>query len=145
MKSIAKLIRFTSVIERIAPEVPRFLVYSGKAWEESETFIVDVSLNGIPIGLRNLIPWTGRGWHFQLPESTCRTVGVDTGDRVQVEMHRLGDALPKELQDLLDSNARAAKVWNQLPNGEKRDFVLFVANAKRSETRTRRAKRLLTV
>ena len=107
MKSSTVSIRFESVIERIAPEVPRFIVYSGKAWDETGTVIVDVSLNGIAIGL-------------------------DTGDRVQVEIYRLGDALPKELQDLLKRHAKAEKRWSELPKAEQRDFVLFVANAKRS-------------
>lgn len=132
MKSSTVSIRFESVIERIAPEVPRFIVYSGKAWDETGTVIVDVSLNGIPIGLRNLIPWPERGWHVGLSESICRKVGVHTGDRVQVEIYRLGDALPKELQDLLKSHAKAEQRWSELPKAEQRDFVLFVANAKRS-------------
>src|SRR5215469_5175714 len=72
-------ISFDAIIERIAPEVPRFIVYPGKAWEEKETFIVDVSLNGISIGLRNLIPWRERGWHFGLSQPMCRKVGVETG------------------------------------------------------------------
>jgi hypothetical protein len=40
-------IRFDAVIERLAPEVPRFFVYAGKAWDETATFIVDISLNRI--------------------------------------------------------------------------------------------------
>jgi uncharacterized protein YdeI (YjbR/CyaY-like superfamily) len=73
----------------------------------------------------------------------CRKVGVETGDRVHVEMRRLGDTRPQELQELLKSNAKAEKVWNTLSTGERRDFVLFVADAKKPETRIRRARRLL--
>lgn len=131
-------IRYDALIERIDPEVPRFVVYSGQAWNETRTFIVDVSLNGVAIGLRNLIPWKERGWHFGLSEPICRKVGVDTGDWVHVEMRRLGGRLPQELQDLLRSDAKAEKRWNALPDGERRDFVLFV-------TRLRRARRLLAV
>lgn len=54
-------ISFDARIERIAPEVPRYIVYPGEAWDESATFIVEVALNGIPIGLRNLIPLKERG------------------------------------------------------------------------------------
>lgn len=137
-------ISFDAVIERIAPVVPRFIVYPGKAWDETAgTFIVDVSLNGIPIGLRNLIPWKERGWHFGLSQPMCRKVGVDTGDRVRVEMRRLGDSRPRELQELLQSDPRAEKAWKGLSAGERRDFVLFVASAKKPETRMRRARRLL--
>ena len=143
MKTGDEPISFDAVIERIAPEVPRFIVYPGKAWDETGTFIVDVSLNGIPIGLRNLIPWKERGWHFGLSQPMCRKVGMETGDRVHVEMRRLGDTRPQELQDLFKSDPRAEKAWKRLSAGERRDFVLFVADAKKPETRMRRARRLL--
>jgi Bacteriocin-protection, YdeI or OmpD-Associated len=143
MKTGDEPISFDAVIERIAPEVPRFIVYPGKAWDETGTFIADVSLNGIPIGLRNLIPWKERGWHFGLSQPMCRKVGMETGDRVHVEMRRLGDTRPQQLQDLLKSDPRAGKAWKGLSAGERRDFVLFVADAKKPETRMRRARRLL--
>ena len=73
----------------------------------------------------------------------CRKVGVETGDRVHVEMRRLGDTQPHELEELLRSDPRAQKAWNALSVGGRRDFVLFVADAKKPETRTRRARRLL--
>jgi hypothetical protein len=137
-------ISFEAVIERIAPVVPRFIVYPGKAWDETAgTFTVDVSLNGIPVGLRNLIPWKERGWHFGLSQPICRKVGVETGDRVHVEMRRLGDTRPQELQELLKSDPKAENAWKELSAGERRDFVLFVADAKKPGTRMRRARRLL--
>ena len=143
MKVGDEKIAFDAVIERIAPEVPRFIVYPGKAWDETATFIVDVSLNRISIGLRNLIPWKERGWHFGLSQPMCQKVGVETGDRVRVEMRRLGDAQPQELRELLQSDPKAQKAWNALSTGDRRDFVLFVADAKKPETRARRARRLL--
>jgi hypothetical protein len=97
MKSRNDSICFQALVERIAPEVPRFVVYSGKAWDEATTFIVDVSLNGIAIGLRNLIPWKERSGHFGLSEPMCRKVGIETGDRVRVETRRLGAELPREI------------------------------------------------
>ena len=85
MKAGDERISFDAVIERIAPKVPRFIVYPGKAWEEKETFIVDVSLNGISIGLRNLIPWKERGWHFGLSQPMCRKLGLqpETGSTLR--------------------------------------------------------------
>ena len=143
MKAGNESICFDALIERIAPEVPRFVVYPGKAWDETGTFIVEVSLNGIPIGLRNLIAWKERGWHFGLSQPMCNKVGVETGDRIRVEMRRLGNAPPQELEELLQSDAKAKNAWSALSGGERRDFVLFVAAAKKSETRRRRARRLL--
>lgn len=104
---------------------------------------MDVSLSGIPVGLRNLIPWKERGWHFGLSQPMCCKVGVETGDRVHVEMRRLGDTRPHELEELLKSDRKAQKAWNALPVGERRDFVLFVTNAEKPETRSRRVRRLL--
>lgn len=109
MKGRDAQISFDAVIERIATEVPRFVVYPGKAWDENGTFTVEVLLNGIPIGLRNLIPWKERGWHFGLSELMCRRVGVETGDRVHVEMRRLGDTRPQELNELLHSDPKAQR------------------------------------
>ena len=44
----------------------------------------------------------------------------------------------------MKNNSKAEKVWNNtLSAGERRDFVLFVADAKKPETRMRRARRLL--
>jgi len=143
MKTGDESVCFDAAIERIAPEVPRFIVYPGQAWDEEETFLVDVSLNGIPIGFRNLIPWKERGWHFGLSQPMCRKVGVETGDRVRVEMRRLGNSRPPELQELIRTNPKAAKMWNALSAAQQRDFVLFVADAKKPETRMRRASQLL--
>ena len=143
MKARDEQISFDAPVERIAPDVPRFVVYPGKAWNETGTFIVDVSLNGISIGLRSLIPWKERGWHFGLSEPLCRKVGVDTGDRVHVEMRRPEDTRPDELKELLKSNPKAQKSWDGLSAGERRDLVLFVASAKKAETRMRRARGLL--
>ena len=143
MKSKNKTISFDAVVERIAPQVPRFVVYPGKAWNETATFIVDVALNGVGVGLRTLIPWKERGWHFGLSQPMCDEVGVDTGDAVHVEMRRPGNAKPRELRDLLKKAVKARKAWERLAEGDRRDFVLFVAEAKRAETRTKRARRLL--
>jgi len=136
-------ISFDAIVERITPDVPRFVVYPGKAWDETGTFIVDVSLNGVPIGLRSLIPWKERGWHFGLSEPMCHMVGIDTGSHVSVEMRIPDDSRPDELKELLNGDPRAKKSWHGLSSSERRDFVLFVASGKKAETRTRRARRLL--
>lgn len=143
MKGRDEQVSFDAVVERISPEVPRFVVYRGKAWDETGTFIVDVSLNKIPIGLRSLLPRKERGWHFILSQPVCRKAGVETGDRVHIEMTRPGDARPQELQELLKNNPKGWKAWNALPAGERRDLILFVADGKKPETRMRRARRLL--
>jgi len=74
----------------------------------------------------------------------CFKVGVETGDRVQVEMRRVRDPRPQEVEELLKSSPKAKQAWSALSAGERRDFALFVADAKKPETRIRRARRLLS-
>lgn len=143
MKAVSEPISFEAVIERLAPQVPRFVVYSGDPWGETATFTVDVSLNGTRIGLRNLVPWKQRGWSFGLSQPMCRKAAVDTGDRVRVVMRRLGETRPDELDHLLDTRPEARQAWQALSAAQRRDFVLFVAAARKPETRARRAARLL--
>jgi hypothetical protein len=136
-------IAFDAVIERLAPEVPRFVVYPGKAWDETATFMVEVALNGVPIGLRSLAPWKERGWFFGVTQPICDKVRLETGDPVRVEMRRVGDAIPPELDELIQSSRKVRQIWEDLDAGERRDLVQFVAAAKKAETRARRARRLI--
>ena len=126
------------------PRSATFYRLSRQGLDEKETFAVDVSLNGVAIGLRNLIPWKGRGWHFGLSQPMCNKVGVETGDRVHVEMRRPGDIRPRELKELLKRDPDAKRAWDALSANERRDVVMFVASGKKPETRIRRATRLLS-
>jgi len=47
------------------------------------------------------------------------------------------------LKELLKNNPAARESWDRLSAPEQRDFVLFVASAKKTETRARRARGLL--
>lgn len=134
---------FDAVVERLAPEVPRFVVYPGRAWDETGTFLVSVTLNGVEVGLRSLIPWKERGWHFGLSEPLCRLARVDTGDRVTVEMSKPSDPRPHELREMLASSPGAAHKWAALTPPQQRDLILFVADAKKPETRKGRARKWL--
>ncbi len=40
-----RVIRFSGVVERLASEVPRFVAYSGAAWAQTETFVIDLRIN----------------------------------------------------------------------------------------------------
>jgi hypothetical protein len=106
-------ISFDAIVERIAPEAPRFVVYPGKAWNETGTCLVDVSLNGVSIGLRSLIPWKERGWHFGLSQPMCRKVGVDTGSHVSVEMRTPDKSGPDELKELLNSKSQRKEIMGR--------------------------------
>lgn len=138
-----RAIRFTAVIERLAPEVPRFVVYSGDAWGQTETFVIDVRINGQAIGWRSLVPWKERGWSFGLSEPMCKRLAVETGARVDVEMTHVADPRVPELRDLLEANEIAAKNFERLTPAQRRMFCLEVADAKSSTARNRRASRLL--
>lgn len=140
---VPRAIRFSAVVERLAPGVPRFVVYSGNAWGETETFVIDVRINGQPIGWRSLVPWKERGWSFGLNDPMCKRLAIDTGSRVEIEMTRVADPRVPELRALLEQNAIAKRNFERLTPAQRRMFCLEVADAKSAAARGRRASRLL--
>jgi len=68
-----------------------------------------------------LIPWKERGWHFGLSELMCRTVGVDTGDSVHVEM-RIGNSgsSPKVIRGVVKAGCSKCGLENVAPHDLRR-------------------------
>jgi len=74
-----------------------------------------------------------------------KRAGVKCGDRIEVSLEidpnpRLPD-IPQELQALLDADPELADAWQALAPSCRRAWAQYVADAKRSETRARRASR----
>lgn len=136
-------IAFQGRVERLAPEVPRFIVFSGNPWGRSEPFLVEAAVNGVSMGLRTLVPWKERGWSFGLSETLCKKAGVDTGDTVDVVMTLPEDPRPPELREVLRSNKEARARWDRLKNGQRVQFVLWVSAGAKPGTRVRRAATLV--
>lgn len=98
---------------------------------------------GTDIGRRNIKRWSPRSdrWFVDLTEAQCRKAGVDTGDRARIEITRLADELPEELQVLLEEGKKAA--WAKLTPARRRALADHVRGAKRAQTRQRRAAAIL--
>ena len=60
-------------------------------------------------------------------------------------MRRVGEALPQELEDLLNNNQYARRNWDALSLGARRDFILFIAAAKKTATRKLRRARSVSL
>jgi MoaA/NifB/PqqE/SkfB family radical SAM enzyme len=77
-------------------------------------------------------------------KATLRTAGRDTGDSVRVTMAIDAEPLPNDevpeiLARALEENARARGAWESLPPSHRRRYVGLITEAKRDETRARRA------
>jgi SAM-dependent methyltransferase len=133
-----------TVIERKSAGLPRFVVVPSEVvapWRLGATTVVDVTLNGRPIGRRSLKHW-GRErdcWFLDLTQAQCDRAGVDSGDSVSVELRRGDTAPPKELADLLEASSAARAAWDSLTAARQRSLGEHVRSAKRAETRARRA------
>ena len=135
--------RIDATVERKHPSLPRFLVVPGDAvasWGLEQTTVVEVELDGTPIGRRSLKRWPDRdGWFFDLTEAQARKGRVDTGDAVRVSLRLASTALPRELSALLASDARARATWDALTEARRRMLAEHVRSARRAATRRRRA------
>jgi hypothetical protein len=140
-------ITIEDVVGRLDPRVPRFVVVPAKAiaeWQLTGTTTVEVTLNGVGLGRRSLVPWgDDRKWSVTLTEPQCRKVGIDTGDRVTLVLKRTEEARPAELEELLTANAHARAAWERLTPAQQRMLREEILAAKQPETRRRRAERQL--
>lgn len=141
----AHVVRFEAAIERKSPSLPRFIVVASElleAWDLSGTSIVEVTVRGTALGRRTLKRWRERdGWFFDLTGSQCDRADLDTGDVVAVEVRRASTAPPRLLQTLIDDDLAARRAWDALTLSQRRMLSEHVRQAKRIQTRRRRARR----
>lgn len=143
-----KNIAVTVEIERKDAALPRFVVVPESAvapWALTGTTAVEVALNGIEVGRRNLKKW-GRGrdcWFLDLPDRLCARVGLETCDRVRLSLRLTAVDLPVELQSLIDSDDAARAAWDRRTTSQRRMLCDHIFEAKQAATRTRRAKKAL--
>jgi hypothetical protein len=97
-------ITLTVVVQRKQPNLPRYLLVPTvrlAGWRVTETIVVDTALNDRSIGRRTLKRWDARRWFVELPDRSCRRVGIDVGQRVTLTMRRASTAMPRELAELV--------------------------------------------
>ena len=80
-----------------------------------------------------------------VPRALREEAGVRCGDTVHVAIEPDPDPrpveLPEELQAVLDADPEVAALYEKLPPSHRRAWATYVAEAKRPETRLRRARK----
>ncbi len=90
-------------------------------------------------------PGIGRRVILGLTKATRAAIGKGIGDEVEVELERddrsrsANAEIPTELRDALADDETAAAAFDQLAPSHRREHAQHVAEAKRPETRLRRA------
>lgn len=141
-------ISMAAVIDRHHTQMPRYVVVPSSVvaeWALEGTTVVEGEINGHSMGRRSLKPWDDERWFIDLPEKLCRTAGVETGDRVDLEIRIASADLPLELSRLLTESPSARHRWDQLSFSRQRMIREYILAAKRPETRERRAHKSLGV
>jgi uncharacterized protein YdeI (YjbR/CyaY-like superfamily) len=85
----------------------------------------------------------GGVFHMGLHKATLARAGAGLGEEVRVRIERdpeplPADTVPPDLARALRANARAALAFARLAPSHRREYVGFVIEAKRPETRARR-------
>lgn len=123
----------TIPLEKIAP------------WKLVETTVIEGEINGISLGRRSLKRWDARNcWWIDLPEPLCKQAKLETGDKVELRIRLASEELPQELTHLLETNSVAKDNWAKLTTAQQRMLREEIYAAKSSETRSRRAAKVLT-
>lgn len=80
-----------------------------------------------------------------VPRELREQAGVRSGDTVDVEIELDTDPrpikLPDELRAVFEENPEVARLYDRLPLSQRRAWAAYVAEAKRAETRKRRAQK----
>jgi hypothetical protein len=140
-------LKLKSLIERHDESLPRFAVFpAGKiaAWNQTKTFVVDATMNGLSLGQRSMVFWKERdGWFIGITDPACRKASVDTGDVCEFELTLVENFVPEELAELLKKDKFAANVWRRISPSGQRMHAMQIQSAKQPATRARRAAKLI--
>ena len=142
-----KTIQVVSTVIRHNPQFARLVtipIAKIAVWKLDQTTVIEGTLNGFELGRRSLKRWDDRNcWWIDLPDALCKKAGVDTGDEVKLAIRLASEDLPAELEALLKTNKTANANWLKLTKAQQRMLREEIFAAKSSETRTRRAEKIL--
>lgn len=106
------------------------------------------TIDGQPFTFQ-IMPYTfegeGRKVVMGVTKAVRAAIGKDVGDAVTFELERDAEPrsanieVPSELTFALDGDADARAAWERLAPSHRREYAMHVADAKRPETRVRRA------
>jgi len=143
-----KVIQITSRVTRHMPQFSRLVtipIEDINPWNLTETTVVEGEINGTPFGRRSLKRWDDRScWWIDLPDPLCKKAKLETGDEVELTIRLASEDLPEELAQLLKTNRTAKANWEKLTTAQQRMLREEIFGAKSSETRARRAAKVLT-
>ena len=133
--------RFTATLEERWIVVP---LDARELWGEARPPVAG-TLNGVPF--RGRLAVYGGETVLGFTNAFRAEVGVTVGDVVEVELDR-DEApreveVPPELRAALDGDAEARAAYEKLSFTHRREYAQWVAEAKREETRERRAAKAL--
>jgi hypothetical protein len=102
------------------------------------------TLAGAPF--RSNLVSMGGGLLLGVHKATVRAAGAAIGDTVKIVMEAdadplPGDIVPPELAAALEENEAGRAAWERLAPSHRREYVGYVTEAKKPETRVRRAAR----
>jgi hypothetical protein len=142
-----KQVRVASTVIRHYPQFNRLVTIPLEtiaSWELEHTTVIEGTINGIDLGRRRLKRWDDRNcWWIDLPEPLCRKANLETGTTVELIIRLASEALPEELQNLLNQNAEAKERWEKLTNAQQRMLREEILSAKTTVTRMKRAEKWL--
>ena len=143
-----KDIQVTSTVIRHMPQFSRLVTIPLEKiapWKLTETTVVEGEINGTSLGRRSLKRWDDRNcWWIDLPDAICKKAKLDTGDEVELTITLASEDLPEELTDLLKKNRAARANWEKLTSAQQRMLREEIWAGKSTETRARRAAKVLT-
>lgn len=139
------VLRFEAQLEQKQTDLPPFVRVPASVlpWRLEGTTTVLLIIAGVDAGRRSLKRWHDDLWFIDVPASFCSRAGLSIGRIVTVEITLASTALPAELEKLIADDPDARAAWEALSTSRQRMIRESVAQAKRPETRQRRARRLL--
>jgi hypothetical protein len=142
-----KHIEVTSTVIRHTPQLSRLVTIPVETilpWKIEQATVIEGTINGVDLGRRSLKRWEDRQcWWIDLPEPLCKKAKLEIGDQVQLVIHLASDKLPEELAALLKTNPQAKRRWEKLTQAQQRMLREEIFAAKTSQTRLRRAEKVL--
>jgi Bacteriocin-protection, YdeI or OmpD-Associated/Domain of unknown function (DUF1905) len=109
------------------------------AWGERDRYDVTGSINGYRV--RGKLASRARGYVLELGPAWCRDATVVSGMPVEVRLTPEGpqvSGMPEDIAAALDAEPEARRFFESLPTFYRKNFMRWIDDAKRPETRARR-------
>jgi hypothetical protein len=120
---LADHVEVSARVERKQPDLPRYAVIPSAvlaAWNLDGTTTVDVTIDGRSVDRRTVKRWDAQRWFLSITDADCRSLGIDTGSEVRIQLHLASTELPDELKNLLEADVAAKAAWDLLTPSQQR-------------------------